>query len=648
MQRYEFPFHKNPFPALTCRNMQRSIRWPLVLVLFALWALPSAVGQNKKAVVYFEKARASAYAKEYGQAVAWTQKALAKDPTYGAAALLKGDLYSVKGPQDSAYSAYRQAFEKHRAGNIALLRWGQLAHKNERFSEADSLFQVCIKLEKPGTSIRKMAERMQPTAAFAARAVAHPLPYTVLDLGDTINRMELNYFPVPVAADSLLLFTGKNDTRAPYDENLFYSRMKKGGGWTVPQLLPGKVNTSFNEGAVAIRGDGGYLVFAGCDRPEGKGSCDLYGAVWTSKGWSEAFSLGDSLNTPQWETQPTLSSDGRLLLFVRAPERDKNQSTLFYSTLRDDGTWTRAKPLPGKVNTPYNDICPRLHADGNTLYFSSDGHLGMGGLDLFVSRRSPDGTWGEPTNMGYPINSTQDDFGLAVSPDGKTGYMGRGGLYENRGIRLFGYGLPVEVQPEPIQWFEAVALDDRTGKPVRASWRIEANRLFQGTDFEGPRYSTGLLPQRSYSLQVAAPGYNLVSDRFEVGAIGARIEKTYRLVPLEDNQRVVLQNILFQTDSTRIQPVAKSELDAVARWLSVNPNVHLVLEGHTDNQGAANYNRALSQGRAESVKKALVERGIDATRLEAKGYGPDRPVAPNSTPEGRALNRRTEMLIKSK
>jgi outer membrane protein OmpA-like peptidoglycan-associated protein len=226
--------------------------------------------------------------------------------------------------------------------------------------------------------------------------------------------------------------------------------------------------------------------------------------------------------------------------------------------------------------------------------------------------------------------------------------MGRGGLYENRGIRLFGYGLPVEVQPEPIQWFEAVALDDRTGKPVRASWRIEANRLFQGTDFEGPRYSTGLLPQRSYSLQVAAPGYNLVSDRFEVGAIGARIEKTYRLVPLEDNQRVVLQNILFQTDSTRIQPVAKSELDAVARWLSVNPNVHLVLEGHTDNQGAANYNRALSQGRAESVKKALVERGIDATRLEAKGYGPDRPVAPNTTPEGRALNRRTEMLIKSK
>jgi outer membrane protein OmpA-like peptidoglycan-associated protein len=140
----------------------------------------------------------------------------------------------------------------------------------------------------------------------------------------------------------------------------------------------------------------------------------------------------------------------------------------------------------------------------------------------------------------------------------------------------------------------------------------------------------------------------LVSDRFEVGAIGARIEKTYRLVPLEDNQRVVLQNILFQTDSTRIQPVAKSELDAVARWLSVNPNVHLVLEGHTDNQGAAVYNRALSQGRAESVKKALVERGIDATRLEAKGYGPDRPVAPNTTPEGRALNRRTEMLIKSK
>jgi outer membrane protein OmpA-like peptidoglycan-associated protein len=272
----------------------------------------------------------------------------------------------------------------------------------------------------------------------------------------------------------------------------------------------------------------------------------------------------------------------------------------------------------------------------------------MGGLDLFVSRRQTDGSWGAPTNMGYPINSPQDDFGLAVSPDGKTGYMGRGGLYENRGIRLFGYGLPREVQPEPIQWFEALAVDDKTGKTLNASWRLEADRLFQGTAFDGPNYSTSLLPNRSYSLQISAPGYNLVSDRLEINTVGARIKKTYRLVPLENNQRLVLQNVLFDTDSTRINSGAASELDALARWMAVNPQVSLVLEGHTDNQGPASYNRGLSQGRANAVKQALVERGIAASRTEAKGYGPERPVATNATPEGRALNRRTELLIKIK
>lgn len=648
MQRYKIQNAKYRIPALTCTDMRNFLRSFGAGLAFLCLGATGAWAQNKKAVVFFEKARAAAYAKQYKEAVGWADKALQKDPSYGAAALLRADVYSVLGPVDSAYAAYQNAFERHEAGNVALLRWGQLAHKNEQFRSADSLFQACIKRERPGTSIRKMAERMQPTSAFAAKAVQNPLPYTVFDLGDSINRMELNYFPVPVAADSTLLFTGKNDTRSPYDENLFFSRMKKRGGWTAPQLLPGRVNTSSNEGAVAIRGDGRYLVFAGCDRPEGRGSCDLYGAVWTARGWSEPFSLGDSINTPQWETQPTLSSDGRMLLFVRAPERDKANSTIFICTLRPDGTWSRAKPLPGPVNTPYNDLCPRLHADGNTLYFSSDGHPGMGGLDLFVSRRQPDGSWGAPTNMGYPLNSPQDDFGLAVSPDGKTGYMGRGGLYENRGIRLFGYGLPREVQPEPIQWFEAVALDAKTGKTLNAAWRLEADRLFQGTAFDGTSYSTSLLPNRSYSLQISAPGYSLVSDRLEISAVGARIQKTYRLMPLENNQRLVLQNVLFDTDSTRINPEAASELDALARWLVVNPNVSLVLEGHTDNQGSASYNRNLSQGRANAVKQALMDRGIPAARTEAKGYGPDRPVATNATPEGRALNRRTELLIQIK
>lgn len=614
------------------------------LVLGGFW-VPRALGQNKKAVTHFEKARAEVYAKNYPAAISWCRKALTKDPQYGAAALLLGDIYSVTGPVDSAYQAYKQAFERHHSGNTALLRWAQLAHKNENYSQADSLFQACIRLEKPGTSIRKMAERMQPTSAFAAQAVKNPLPYTVTDLGDTINRLELNYFPIPVAKDSTLMFTGKNDTKSPFDENLWFSKLNAQGRWSVPQMLPGRVNTSFNEGAVTARGDGKYLVFAACDRPEGKGSCDLYASVWTQRGWSEAFSLGDSLNTPQWETQPTLSSDGRLLLFVRAPERTKNNSTIFYSVLREDGQWSRAKPLPGAVNTPFNDICPRLHADGNTLYFSSDGHVGMGGLDLFVSRRQPDGTWGTPLNMGYPLNSPQDDFGLAVSPDGKTGYIGRGGLYENRGIRLMGYGLPEVVRPEPIQWFEATVVDAKTQKPIRASWRLEADALFVGTDYEGSSYSTGLLPNRSYSLQISAPGYSLVSDRWSVTSVGAPIRKNYTLEPLEDQQRWVLQNVLFDTDSTRIKPLAFSELDAVARWMKTNPEVRLVLEGHTDNQGSAVHNRSLSQARAESVKKALVERGIASDRIAAKGYGPDRPAASNSTEEGRALNRRTEMLI---
>ncbi len=621
--------------------------WRQFFVLFTvlIWSSPAVMGQSKKAVLAYESAVQSAQRSDWERALNFVETALQREPKYGKAALLKADIFMQSDRAREALAAYRDAFQRG-AGPVAWLRRGQLAMEKGWYAVADTSLSQYI-ATTPGSDSRytQEAKHLLRSAHFGMEAMKNPSSIHVKDLGDGVNVFEMNYFPFPSPDDSVLLFTGRNPSGSPFDENIYTVRRVSAEAWGSPVLLPGRLNSPSNEGAVAVRGDVAFLIFSGCDRPEGMGSCDLYASHLLSDGsWSSPISLGDSINTPQWETQPTLSADGKTLLFVRAATKSKNNSSIFISRLTSKGHWTRAIPLPGLVNSPGAEISPFLHADGNTLYFSSDGHVGMGRRDIFVSRRLENGTWSSPVNLGYPINSHEDDFGLAVAPDGVTGYIGRG----NKNVRLMAFGLPAAVQAQPVAWMEAIALDSATHKPVSAHWKIESDDFFQGLETKGISLSTALPAQKTYSLQVAAAGYALSSDRFSVAeeSQALPLRKTYRLKRLENDQRLVLNNVFFETDSVRIEAESRGELRAVALWLNANPTVFLTIEGHTDNVGNVLYNKELSQRRASSVVAVLISFGISKERLLAQGFGQERPRGSNSTPEGRAGNRRTEMRIR--
>ena len=386
------------------------------------------------------------------------------------------------------------------------------------------------------------------------------------------------------------------------------------------------------------------------------GSCDIYASFLQKDGsWSEAVNLGPKINSVMWESQPSISSDGKTLYFVRGRSGNSQNIDIYYSTLDDQGRFSEAQPIKGKVNTPAQEQSPYIHFDNQHLYFSSNGHPGMGGQDFFVSERQPDGSWGEPKNLGYPINTPKEEFSLIVAPDGKTGYFSSDGLSDNIGSTdLYSFTLPEESQARQIAYIEGVVSNQKTKEKLDAHLifsRLDSNTIALEENTKGDGYYFTVLPSGiDYALTIEKPGFLFYSKNFSLSQVNA--DKAYRLdvelIPIEADKRVKLENVFFAYDSYKILPTSYPELDQIVNFLKDNPTVKVRLEGHTDNQGGAAYNKTLSLNRAKAVVSYLKEKGIESSRMEADGFGAEKPVASNDTEEGRALNRRTELVIIAK
>ena len=401
------------------------------------------------------------------------------------------------------------------------------------------------------------------------------------------------------------------------------------------------------------------MFFVACNMPEGFGSCDIYYSICTDGVWSKPINAGKSLNTSYWESNPSLSSSGDELFFTSNRPPTYGGRDLWYCRVEQlsDGKLRFSNPenLGQAVNSPQDDYAPYIHADNHTLYFLSKGHLNFGGSDIFVSRRGEDGKWSKAKNIGYPVNKNTDCYGFTLNGAGDKGYISLFNTDEKeRGIDVYEFRLYEEARPSSVVCIKGRVEIESTpvgSNPTRVGtfatveifdYLRKKPFFLSHSDSKTGEFTLILPDSGEYGLNVRKPGYVFYSSK-----IDKTKDTLYVLLSkIERGKSVVLDNIFFAFDSFELDPKSDNEIDRLVSFLKDNPSVAIEIVGHTDNIGSEKRNRVLSENRALSVMKALVAKGIDPSRLVAKGLGMSAPVASNATEEGRQLNRRVECVVR--
>lgn len=520
---------------------------------------------------------------------------------------------------------------------------------------ADALIHYKVYLLQPGISEknRALALKSLEDSKFAMEAMSNPVPFNPESLGDSINTSEDEYWPSITADGQTLMFTrqtsaGMSSQKTQED---FYISHLDNGKWRKAVNAGYPLNTSQNEGAQSLSSDGRYMYFTACERPDGLGRCDIYYSSFDGNNWSLPVNLGPPVNSPAWESQPSISSNGRMLFFSSNRAGGLGGMDLWYSIMSEEGKWDTPVNLGKTINTAGDEMSPFIHFDGKTLYFSSNDRVGMGGYDIYVTKMNDDTTWTEPKNLGYPINTYNDELGLIIDASGQNAYYSTK-RDEKHGKDIYSFTLYASVRPAPVSYFKGHVYEKGTGKLLNA--RYELINLSSGhvlaansTDIYGT-FLVCLPPDNNYGLNVSKEGYLFYSDNFMLKGIHSATEpfiKRIDLSPIRVGEKMVLSNVFYEFDSWKITKESFSELDKLVKLLSDNKKIIVEIDGYTDAIGTDAYNLELSQKRARSVLDYLAGKGIISQRLSFKGFGSASPLGDNITNDGRKLNRRTEIRI---
>ena len=627
----------------------------IILFLFtgfakAQWYDPEKV--NKKAIVFYETAYQEAVEGKYVASVAHLADALKADPKYLDVYLSRAGIYANMKNYAASVADFETAFTKDSVySNTYLLPYSISLAGTGNFEKALSTVNHFLATLKLNAQSIKAGNYRKSTYEFALQYLktqgTKNYIFNPFNMGDSINSIALEYLPSLTVDGNKMIF----NRRINGDED-FYESDKKNGQWQRAKPIAGKLNTNFNEGAQNISQDGEWLIFTGCNYPEGLGSCDLYISYKNKNGeWSEAENIGRNINTDVWETAPSLSPDKRDLYFSSTRAGGLGGSDIWVSHRSASGQWQKPENLGNTINTSGDDGCPFIHADNQTLYFNSNGQQGYGMSDLFVSRKNEKGEWQKPINLGYPINTIDDEGSLIVAADGKTAYYASDkGDFKN-GLDLYSFELRDDIRAQKTFWVKGKIYDKKTNAGLPSS--VELTTIDSGyvlsklqTDEEG-NYLTTLPEGKNYAFTVNRKGYLFFSENFTMqnNISDSPMIINIGLQPLEKGASIILKNIFFQSKSAALQNISFTELDKVAALMNENPSLNIQINGYTDNVGKPADNLLLSVNRAKAVVVYLQNKGIDAKRLSGKGFGETKPIAANNTEVGKAENRRTELTV---
>jgi len=627
----------------------------LVLLIFMFVTLFSGAQNSSKTQQQFDKAFQYYKLQEYENAIAEINKLLKKNPEYIDATLLLADVYhDMKSTDDEI-----KTLESSLAYSQNPLIFYRLAKANYSVGSYEkALFNFEKYLQVNGLSEARRLEVNQNVVScrFAIDAVKNPVEFNPERLSENINTVAGEYWPSVSLDGSKLVFTRllKPANGLPQEDFFIAEFDSSGWGKSTPII---EINTSENEGAQALSADGRLLFFTACNRSDGKGSCDIYYSLFDGKKWSAPKNAGSSLNSSNWDAQPTFSSDNRFLYFSsnRAGGKGKKdiwRAELIEITANGMLKWVAPKNIGEIINSPGDEISPFIHPNNKSFWFASDFHAGMGGMDLFRSEIQKDGSFSLPKNLGFPINSNKDEQGLNIAFNGTTAWFAseREPGFE---LDIYTFELPEELRTEPVSYVKAKITDAESGKVVRAVVELinlSSDSVKQRTEIADENGEVLLcLPlNANYAFNVSEPGYLFYSQSFQLSdakTMEAPFIVEIRLNRINIGAEMNLYNIYFETDSFRILSDSEPELRKLTQFLKSNQQLEVEIQGHTDNTGRPDRNLVLSELRAKSVVEYLVINGIESTRLQFRGFGDTRPVAANENEEGKMLNRRTTIKI---
>jgi outer membrane protein OmpA-like peptidoglycan-associated protein len=647
-----------------CSYLLPTMKYLFLFLLCCATAHSQDLSANKKAQKLYEKAQEQT-TKSIEEAIKTYQEAIAVDTTFAEAHWRLGLLYDTQLKRDNALFHFEQALrlKPNAPYFLSIIQtMGNYYLRKGIYNKALFYFEQYLSLIKTDNMKARQVRLQAEKCRFAQTTIQAPLPWKVAPLDTKFNNKTFQSFAVLTADQETMVFTEMNK-----NEDLMISHWED-NEWTSPQSISDKINTYENEGTCSISADGRTMVFTSCNRRGSFGGCDLYFSQKAGEQWSIPENMGKQINTTWWESQPSLSADGQRLYFSSDRPKGQGNKDLWMSDLDSLGQWSIPQNLGASINTPYDEIAPFIHANGTTLFFSSDGHLGLGGQDFFMTELLSSSSHqmtklASPVNLGYPLNDYEDQVGLFIVADNKKGYYTSDnraeGYHENsfepnRKLQINTILIPNSVAQrfKACNYLKGKVKNAVSGKPVAAAIELYALgskqkiATFQSDEQTG-EYLSVLHSGGEYGVYINAQGYLFKSLTFNYTQQQNPFGKVLDILlePIQKDKQEVLNNIYFATGQYVLEDKSKVALDKLSQLLKDNPSLKIEIAGHTDDRGKDIDNQKLSLQRAKAVVEYLLKTGIATERLTYQGYGKARPLVPNITEEDRSINRRIEMKV---
>ncbi|HEX8329273.1 MAG TPA: OmpA family protein [Hymenobacter sp.] len=603
----------------------------------------------------------------YRAALPYYEKVLAKDPNNAKALFNAGISYMSFDKEKASDYIYKAQKLKPKVSKDVEYWLGRVDHLNYNFDEAVAHFQAYNATLKKNDQRKEELAQLIQHSKNAKQQFNSPKDIFVKNLGPTINTQFSEHSPVISSDDKMLIFTsrGENVTGAAgkpsdkknksiaadgeYYEDIFEAKRVDDENWEKPRSLSGVLNGKGHDASTQLFDNDTKLLMY---RNDNNG--DIFVAEKGPTGeWTAPKPLGGNINSKSYEGDAYITPDGKTLYFATGRYSEDGTLDLYVAT-RPDATsdFGPAKSMGGAINTKYDDDSPYISKDGKTLYFSSRGHNTMGGYDIFKSDFDSVGRrWGQAQNMGYPINTPDDDSYYRLSPDGSYAYLSsyRIGGYGEKDIYTINYIKNANIKGQVFSSKDSTTVIPGVELVFSGAQADKTALSFRDITKTDGSYQVAVLSGRTYQVAVSKDGKNIETQEFPVPVStndSTTIVKNFYVNYIDTTSALfATKNIYFDTDKYKLRPESITTLNEISQVLTAQPGISISVEGHCDSRNTDEYNMVLGQNRADAAVNYLKKQGIAETRMTTVSYGERRPAAPNDSPENMQLNRRDEFKV---